>query len=544
MMPLGSAAEVRVAPLNRSNAPARRRQIAILVWAITRLPLLAILVYALRYDILNVIERQFDILSITRFVIDVLSTPLARLVTGVLVAVALHVVVIGARRYRPAVAYLLTLGASGAVIMAASRLVGSSPRRGVLVWMILAANLLPINAALLSRRLSRFWTALMLGGVGVVELLHARQYWSWLGLQVRSKMPDRLPRWAPAAAFPGVLVASLAFAVLCRGERLLPLEQRLRLSANASVVERGLSFNWIQLDRAREYLYVTGHSLRHLRRYSVRNLSAPPLQSNVATGGAQGFAYHDDTNEIFAFNTYTRRLLYFDAATLVQSRAVEIANLSPGDPWVVVDGAGGTLTVVSEADAQVGVPFVVIDRSSGRVLAQEDFDAGNVLMHPTQPWVYLTFFRRRNEVLLYDVEARMIRQRAPADPRAERMAFWKARNELLVTSPMESRVMRFDADRLQPKGHISTLFGVRAIALDETRQLLLCGNIATGHMVVIDLQSEREVTRQYLGPWLRTIELDVERGIAYVSSNGALYRVAYAAPLQQSHRGVTDRAGN
>jgi hypothetical protein len=94
--------------------------------------------------------------------------------------------------------------------------------------------------------------------------------------------------------------------------------------------------------------------------------------------------------------------------------------------------------------------------------------------------------------------------------------------------------MRFDADNLSPKGYFSAPFGARAIALDERRQLLLCGNIATGYVVTMDLRSGAQVKRYYLGPWLRTITLRVDSGTAYISSNGALYRLKYAPPLGQS----------
>jgi hypothetical protein len=105
---------------------------------------------------------------------------------------------------------------------------------------------------------------------------------------------------------------------------------------------------------------------------------------------------------------------------------------------------------------------------------------------------------------------------------------------VLVTSPIESRVLRFDADTLAPKGYFAALFGVRAIALDEERQLLLCGNIATGHLIVLDLRTGARVSTRYLGPWLRTIELDVPNGTAYVSANGALYVLRYSTALARS----------
>ena len=223
--------------------------------------------------------------------------------------------------------------------------------------------------------------------------------------------------------------------------------------------------------------------------------------------------------------------MYLDATTLDQQQVIDVPGLSPGDPWLAVDARTDTITIVSEADVRMGAPLIVLDRSSGQVLGEAPLDAGNVLKHPSEPWLYLSFFRRRNEVVLYNLETRSITHTAPADPQAERMVYWKERNELLVTSPIESRIMRFDADRLEQKGYIPAPFGARAIALDEPRQLLLCGNLATGYIEIIDLRTGTRLNRHYLGPWLRTIQLQAEKGTAYVSSNGALYALNYASPL-------------
>jgi hypothetical protein len=259
-------------------------------------------------------------------------------------------------------------------------------------------------------------------------------------------------------------------------------------------------------------------------------LSAPPLISPVPTGGAQGFAYDPRADEIYAFNLWTKQLLSLDATTLEGKRAIDVPALSPGDPWLVVDPVTDTLTIVSEADLETGVPFIVLNRTSGQVIDRRDLDAGNVLVHPAKPLVYLSFFRRRSELMLYDLQARAVTRTAVTDPRSERIVFWGAANEVLVTSPMESRVLQFDADRLTPKGHIEAPFGARAIAVDNRRQLLLCGNIATGQLVVIDLRSGEWLREFYLGPWLRTIQVHEGTGTAYVSSNGALYRLDYASP--------------
>jgi hypothetical protein len=511
----------------RSRAP-------VLIWALVRLPALALLLYLLRHPIRNAIEGHFNFFFyLSGLVIEVLSTPVARLISGAGLFAVLLLLVVCVRRLRPVFGYAILLVTAGAVIALSFNLAATSLRRALAVELILAVNLAPSQFTGVLKKFPRVWNTLMLAGVGVVELFLWREYWRWVRHLPRGHRGEtRGAGWGVVAAIPGLLLTSLVFAFVIRPLKLLPFEQMMRMSAEVQPVERGLSFNWIELDPTGTYLYVTGHDLPRLRRYDVRDLSAPPILSDVSTGGAQGFAYDPRANEIYAFNTVTRQLLYLDATTLEGKRVVEVPDLSPGDPWLVVDPITDTLTLASEADLEIGVPFIVFDRPSGRVLAQADLATGNVLLHPTKPWLYLTFFQRRNEVMLYNLQNRSVTHSTAADRIAERMVFSRRRNELLVTSPMESRIMRFDADQLHPKGYIPALFGVRAIAIDEARDLLLCGNIATGHLVVIDLESGTRLRSYYLGPWLRTIQLHVESGTAYVSSHGALYRVDYAAGIR------------
>jgi hypothetical protein len=170
----------------------------------------------------------------------------------------------------------------------------------------------------------------------------------------------------------------------------------------------------------------------------------------------------------------------------------------------------------------------VLQRSTGVVVKTENLDSGNILLHPKKPWLYMSFFRRRDEVVIYDLASRTVRSSKPSDPRIDRMAFWDQRNELLVASPMESRVLLYDADSLELRGTVPGVFGIRVLAIDHTRQWLLGGSLATGTVVVIDLNTGKRLASHYLGPWLRTIVVDAGRGVAYVSSNGALYVLRYS----------------
>jgi hypothetical protein len=511
--------------LSPTAAPSGRA--GVVIWALVRVPALVLLVYLLRFPILTAIEKQFDIFYVTLTVVDVVSTPVTRLIAAVALVAVLLLLMVLARNLPERARYPIVLVAAGIVIALAFSAAGTTVRRALVVVTILATNLAPEHLVRRLKLFPRAWNTLMLVGVGVVELFLWREYWRWVRRGHQADVATR-GEWAIGAAVPGLLLTSLVFAFLIRPQRLLPFEQRLRMPAAVRIVENGLSINWLDMDPTGTYLYVTGHEVPRLRRYDVRDWSTPPILSDVATGGAQGFAYDARANEIYVFNAVTHELFYLDATTLKRKRVVEVADLSPGDLWVTVDPITDTLTLSSEADLETGVPFIVLNRTTGQIVAREDLATGNALLHPTKPWLYLTFFRRHNEVLLYDLHQRAVVHSTPGDPRAERMVFSRRRNELLVTSPMESRIMRFNADQLQLKGFIPTMFGVRAIALDEERDLLLYGNIATGHLVVVDVESGRPLRRYYLGPWLRTIQLHVETGTAYVSSRGALYRVEYA----------------
>ena len=115
----------------------------------------------------------------------------------------------------------------------------------------------------------------------------------------------------------------------------------------------------------------------------------------------------------------------------------------------------------------------------------------------------------------------------PTDSPADRMAYWKGGNELLLASPLKSRVIRFDADTLESRGIINSIFGVRTLAIDPIRNLLFCGSLTSGTVPIYDLATGQRRISFYLGPWLRTIAIHPSSGTAYVSSNGALYKLSY-----------------
>jgi hypothetical protein len=217
----------------------------------------------------------------------------------------------------------------------------------------------------------------------------------------------------------------------------------------------------------------------------------------------------------------------FDAGTLALRREMPLPEVAPGDPWVAVDPTSDTLMVASEADERTGSALVVLDRRTGKVLDRRNEDAGNVLLHPKGGQIYLSFFRNTNRLMLYDLRRRDFVAEVVTDARVDRMAFDASRSEVLLASPLRSAVLRFDAATLAPRGQIPSGFGVRVMALDDKRGWMISGSLATGQIEVQNLKTGERLRSIYLGPWLRSIVLDPERAVAYVSSNGALYKVPY-----------------
>jgi DNA-binding beta-propeller fold protein YncE len=504
-------------------------------WAFLRIPLVLLALFLARQPLIDFTEKYHGIERLTYFAIALFSTPFSRVGALVVVVLALWSTSRwAARQYSAWTAYAISVAVGAVLILALFVGSGTSLWKLTIPLLCLALNLLPISPAQQARKA---WSALMLFGVGVAEFFFFRRYVAWVAAPRRRAYPAHAPTHAPPmspahegrfADLPGLFIAGLLVALLIGGPGIISIERAIRKPANVDVLMQE-DINGLALDTSGRYLYVTGHGLDRIRRIDTQAPGQPPLESSAPTGGAQGVAYDAQAGELYVFNTSTRALQYFDAGTLKLRRELPLGDLSPGDPWVAADHASGALAVASEADDRTGSPFIVLDRQTGQVLDRRDVDAGNLLLHPQGALLYLSFFRNSSRLMLYDLQRKEFLAKVQTDERVDRMAFDVARSELLLASPMKSRVLRFDARTLAQKGEMKSVFGVRAMAIDPSRGWMLTASLVTGELWVQDLASGKVLQRIYLGPWLRTIELDTVKGVAYVSANGALYKVPYGS---------------
>ena len=506
----------------------RNRQLHValnVAWPLLRLPLLLVLLFIFRDQLASLIFKTVGLGRATLFIVYSFSTPVSRGLYFVASLVILLGCVVISRRLNLGTAYAVVSSVGVALFAVACALTSRSLIYAAPACMLLLINLAPVN--LDTQAPSKSMRIAMMSGLGVLEAFFFWRYAGWLLRSVNRNASalKTMPRlvWA----LPGIVFASAASAALLNGGALVPIEQAIRMSSSVRIVASDGDFNWMQLDPSRKFLFVAGHGLNHLRRYDIMDWSSPPAESDVVTNYAQGFTYDPASGELYVHDVPNKMLLCIDDRSLKLRRTIDIKDLAPGDAWLAFDPRTDTISVSSEADEEIGVPFMLIDRSSGRILNTLDVEAGSLLLDPEKSVDYLNYFRRQKGVLIYDIRAREVTRKAEIGPNADRMAIWRPKNELLVTLPLESRIARLDAETLEPRGSFPTVFGVRTIAIDPLNNILFSGSLATGQLEIIELTTGKRLASYYLGPWLRTIELLPDRGLAYISSNGSIFELRY-----------------
>ena len=333
-----------------------------------------------------------------------------------------------------------------------------------------------------------------------------------------------------------ILLPALA-AVLLHGWSLQTLARRLHWDGSVRQVAE-IDLNALALDAKNGLLYAAGHGTDYLLAYDINDLSRAPLSSPVTTDKAQSFYYNPVNQELYLFKENDRVLLFIEARTLSQNKSVTGLDMTEGDVRLAYDQLNDSIILVSEGmywgspTERKGYPVAVVAHKTGELLytltdCGELCIPGLIQPHPARPLLYMAFPKT---VRAYDLNTRrVVATSAVKEQWVDGMAITPDGKELLVGVPLHSEVLRFDAESLELKGSIATVFGVRTLAVDSERNLLLTASLATYMGDVIDIKTFRRVAQHYVAPWLRDICLDTKTGFAYVSSTEGLFRVQYAS---------------
>lgn len=460
-----------------------------------------------------------------------------RLVLSLVLGLALAAAFKLAGRFTSHQHYLAALGMAFGMCLLLFLLIPGAPALSFSLFLvtILAANTLPEQgwAGRWGER-PRRWLAdfIFIAGIGWAEVLLFRPFVRWFtDRQGFSKFQAGSRPW-----LTGVMLVALLGALLPSAANLASLHRALFPDPAVEMVAQG-NLNGLELNLERRVLYTAGYGTNYLRAYNLDELTQPPLQSPVESDYAQGFGYNSVEQEIYVYNQQRQQLLFLDATTLALKKTVAIPQLAPGDAWVVWDKFSDRIIIASEADEPQGIPFMVIERQSREVISTLDLAPGFILPHPTKPLFYMTisFFQDQGDLIVYDIMEGKVTLSTPMPTNLDRLAFasYQGELELLAPSALGAEVLRFDPGTLVQKGAIPSLFGARAIAVDPVRRLLLVGSLVTHRLEVVDLDSHQRLAVYYIGPWLRSLSLDVEAGQAYLSTHEGVFTIQYSNLLQR-----------
>jgi DNA-binding beta-propeller fold protein YncE len=513
------------------------KKAVLFTWSILRLPLLGLLFFLFRSQISTLFERTLQLTTVIDFAVYSLSTFSTRFYLFLVLVTALFIAhgVIGKFTKSAQGRYALFLATAGAVVFIVFQfffLVSNAWMRALVVAAFLAINSLPRDWVSRLVSSNRAIDALFIAGIGFVEALFPQTYFLWLHEQFKRSDTQTMkadPSWG-IGVFSAAILAIFLLTPF-NNQRILTLGEMIHADPAVMKFAEG-EYNWIELNPERRELYAVGYYSNFIMIFNTDELKAPPRKSKTSIDGTQSFGFNPDLQQVYVYNHMAQELVYLDAPDLSLSRTLPITDLSNGDVWVKWDQKTDTITLSSEADLNVGTPFYLLDRQSGEVRATMSLPViptAYIVFHPQKPVLYFNSFKD-TYLVAWDMEKHQIIQQTQTSPRTDRMALSPKASELLVASPMEGAILRYDLETLEFKGKINTIFGDRTLAIDSENNLLFTGNFINNRLTVFDLNTFRVIRSYYLGPWIRTITLDTENKIAYVSTVRNLFKVDYAKP--------------
>lgn len=505
----------------------------VISWAVIRLPLLGLLAYLFRYQLLSVFEKTVGFTGRMDFFVFTISTFYARFLLYILFAIALAIGYLLIQKIKaPLTArYILWLvGIFCGVLFSFYFIFQSTTsliRTGVVV-LLLAINTIPFEW--FSNSSSRI-NPLFLVGVGISEAIFPQSY-SFGLLNLFPKL-DQIKKWSWVS---GVLIIPLLWVFLLipyDNQRVFTLAEKVHANPAVKKFSTGI-YNWIELNPEKNLLYAVGRGTNFLLAFDLDHLDQAPKRSHQDIGKTQSFGFNPDQQELYIYKADTRELLYMDATSLKVLRSVPIPDLAPGDVWIRWQPLNDSIILSSEADAEIGIPLYMIDRESGEILAGLPYPIypTELTFHPNQLLMYFTSFKA-TYLAVWDMQKYQITNQIEVPSRTDRILFSENTNEVWVTVPLSGEILGYDADTLENTKHIKSSLGDRTLSIDYQRNLLFTGNFMNGRLTVIDLSTQKKVASYYLGPWIRTIALNNEKGIAYVSTVRGLFTIKYSKDVDK-----------
>lgn len=327
-----------------------------------------------------------------------------------------------------------------------------------------------------------------------------------------------------ARVVPVTLTMSL---LVCCAQALNPA-QRCRLSREnqgLTHLSKQLDFYGLAIDHKRGLLLAnqTGGSMNVFRLDQERE-PPPSRPLSRPMDDLENLQLNPHRDEVYIYDREAHQLLVLDAAHYTPIRASRTLK-TRGSGDIAFSEEAGTIALAMEEEK-----LFILDMESLAVKKEISFHGINhrVIADPRAHAYYFTFYAG-NRHMVRAVDDGSAAEEIEVGEGQMDSAFSVARDEVYIAFPLQGVIKVFHRSTLRLKLELPTVLGVRALAVDEERQLLLAGSVCTGHLDTFDLaQPGLPARRQFAGYYLRMIALDTRRRTAYISSmRDGLIKLAY-----------------
>jgi sugar lactone lactonase YvrE len=287
------------------------------------------------------------------------------------------------------------------------------------------------------------------------------------------------------------------------------------------------NFYSMQIVEASDRLFACDMTRASLSVFDLKDLSRVK-EIWVDTNELQDVRFNAETGELYHFNRSTQNpvLMALDAETgLLKRRSDSSLNISgSGSARVAFDNASRTIVVTRENDT-----MWFFDRDT--LLPRKRLDIADrneyVLFDAGSRCFILSYFAKESVLRAVTPDGGVVRE-FPAQRYQGGLALSRNRKELYVAMPLRSMIYVYDTDTFHLQRKIRTVFGVRNMAYDESRAILVAASMVNGCADVIDAQTGRRLSRTFVGYYLREVILDTARQRAFMSSPiGGIYTFSY-----------------
>lgn len=299
----------------------------------------------------------------------------------------------------------------------------------------------------------------------------------------------------------------------------LLLKTRSLYDAKIDSIDRQLIVTQAQKGSFLEDLgYAVGFS------FNLDNLDQPARVLRLPTYDMEVIALDEKRREIYHANRKTAEINVINIDSYKVVRKGLLNQSCEGGFQHEVMGSIKRLFIVCE----YGMLFV-IDQDTLQTIKKIDLGGeGGTIRVDEQNGVIYTNYDMAGVIEARDPKSMEVTSSVKGPLVAVRVPTLGPNQKLYLPAPFESEIWVLARPDLKLLDKIPTQFGVRALAVDETHNLLLAASFITGYIDVIDLKTGKKIQQHYLGKFARQLAVDpVKRHAFLTTENSGLFLLNY-----------------